>query len=44
MFLVAERKRIFEEKENMESKRRATNEMEEFEAENDNKNAVLVST
>lgn len=41
---MAERKKIFEEKENMESKRRATDEMEEFEAENEGKKAVLVST
>jgi len=42
MFLVAEREKIFEEKENTESERRATDKMEEYETENEGKEAVLV--
>lgn len=42
VFLVAESGKVFKEKENMESKMRATDEMKEFETENEGKIVELI--
>lgn len=44
MFLVAEREEVFQEKQNIESKSRTTDGMEEFETENECKESVFIST